>query len=159
MLYWFFEELKNTIIYLLGLHDKEIKPSYLSSIQMMNWCIIGLVCSQKMTQNIGFYTCTQCLCWWTICKIGAFNWCFKYVPYTCRHKSYLLGFVIGSMIEKLQALFDKNLRKSVAIFVKNDKMVHFLQFNYVMTNNVFLNKTLCHALQNACMLVVIEKLI
>lgn len=70
-----------------------------------------------------------------------------------------MGFVIGSMIEELQALFDKNLRKSVAIFVKNDKMVQFLQFNYVMTNNVFLYKTLCHALQNACMLVVIEKLI
>jgi hypothetical protein len=41
------------------------------------------------------------------------------------------------MIEEFEALFAKNLRKSVAKFVKNDKIVQFLQTNYVMMNNVF----------------------
>jgi hypothetical protein len=69
--------------------------------------------------------------------------------------SYLLSFVIGSMIEGEQALFAKYLRKSVAIFVKNIKMVQFLQINYVMTNNLFLYETICRALQNVWMLIVV----
>jgi hypothetical protein len=37
---------------------------------------------------------------------------------TQKHKSFLLGFVIESMIEELEALFADNLKKSVAKIYK-----------------------------------------
>jgi hypothetical protein len=68
-----------------------------------------------------------------------------------------LGFVAGSMIEQVETLGAKNLRKSVAKFAINNKMVQILQTNCFNLNDVFLLMTFYYTLQNSWMLVAIGK--